>query len=736
MPNHQAATTQQPALVRAAPRRPRRRAAGSTSIRPATSGSNRGGCSGPCSAEPVAVELAVRRAARGRQRARRTSGALLRRDAPARRRRPTPALAERARSAALPARGRGGRGTPFLNYRRFFDVSDLAGVRVEDPDVFAASHALIAELWDAGIVDGLRVDHVDGLADPATYLRRLGDLVPDTFVVVEKILAADEALPPGWPVAGTTGYEAATDLTAVLIDPGRPGPTRSARCSRRRARRAFATSNARRRSWCSASCSRRSGGGCAARSTRPRPRPTIDARPDGSRDALAEITLGARVYRTYCTGEPARRERPRAASPTRSTSARAACSEPARSPRCRPLLLGDDLPTAAAAARARVLVQRWQQLTGPVMAKGHEDTADYRYPVAPRPSRGRQRSVRSGARRRRAVPRRTPRGAPTRAGPASPRRRRTTPSAARTSRPPRRAERTRRRVRGGLARWIAHARPRADHHARRARASSRRRCSAPGRSTPRRSTTSTPRLADVPGEGAARGQGGVVVARTRRGARSARRRLSPRRRSPTADACCTTRSANSSTTSPGTARSTASRSSRGSSARPARADIYRGCELWDFSLVDPDNRRPVDYGLRIALLRDRSDDWRSGAVKMHMTAAGLHARRAHPEVFTRRRVRSRSRSPTTPRSRSRARASRRGRSRAHRACAPGSRLATIGRSVATCGATARSTLPPDAPQQWRDVYTDASSKHATGTLLVGDVLTRLPAALLVSTLTV
>ena len=57
-------------------------------------------------------------------------------------------------------------GTPFLNYRRFFDVSELAGVRVEDPDVFAASHALIAELWDAGIVDGLRVDHVDGLADP------------------------------------------------------------------------------------------------------------------------------------------------------------------------------------------------------------------------------------------------------------------------------------------------------------------------------------------------------------------------------------------------------------------------------------------------------------------------------------------------------------------------------------------------------------------------------------------
>ena len=109
-------------------------------------------------------------------------------------------------------------GTPFLNYRRFFDVSELAGVRVEDPDVFAASHALIAELWDAGIVDGLRVDHVDGLADPATYLRRLGDLVPDAFVVTEKILAADEVLPPDWPVAGTTGYESTADLTAVLID--------------------------------------------------------------------------------------------------------------------------------------------------------------------------------------------------------------------------------------------------------------------------------------------------------------------------------------------------------------------------------------------------------------------------------------------------------------------------------------------------------------------------------------
>ena len=412
-------------------------------------------------------------------------------------------------------------GTPFLNYRRFFDVSELAGVRVEDPDVFAASHALIAELWDAGIVDGLRVDHIDGLADPATYLRRLGDLVPDAFVVTEKILAADEVLPPDWPVAGTTGYESTADLTAVLIDSdGR------ARLEARAARgtgpdRATTPWNARRRTSCSASCSRRSGDAFAARSTRPRPPPTSIWTPTSSPRALAEITLGLRVYRTYCTGEPAGpTDRARIADAL--TVARAHASEP----RPRRGIAPSSSVTRFRARRRPTrleLVRLWQQLTGPVMAKGREDTACYRYPVLLAQGRGRQRSVRSRDRRRRPVPHE--RRAPRRLRPTRPHRdddaRHQTQRG--PPRPPRRAERTLRGVRSGPRPLDRDARTVADHQ--RARAPVRG-ADTPRHLAPRPARARRPRAAPVglPGEGTARSKGGVVVARARRGARSARRR--------------------------------------------------------------------------------------------------------------------------------------------------------------------------------------------------------------------
>ncbi|MGW1521208.1 malto-oligosyltrehalose synthase [Streptomyces sp. NPDC002287] len=106
-----------------------------------------------------------------------------------------------------------------LNYRRFFTISDLIGVRVEDPEVFAATHAKVLELVRDGVVAGLRIDHVDGLADPGEYLRRLRSAVGDgCWVVVEKILAREEGLPPSWPVAGTTGYDALHRVDGVLTD--------------------------------------------------------------------------------------------------------------------------------------------------------------------------------------------------------------------------------------------------------------------------------------------------------------------------------------------------------------------------------------------------------------------------------------------------------------------------------------------------------------------------------------
>ncbi|MFB7917341.1 malto-oligosyltrehalose synthase [Streptomyces sp. NPDC056061] len=106
-----------------------------------------------------------------------------------------------------------------LNYRRFFTISGLIGVRVEDPEVFAATHGKILELVREGVIDGLRVDHPDGLADPASYLERLKAAAAGRWTVVEKILTDDERLPADWAVAGTTGYDALHRVDGLFVDP-------------------------------------------------------------------------------------------------------------------------------------------------------------------------------------------------------------------------------------------------------------------------------------------------------------------------------------------------------------------------------------------------------------------------------------------------------------------------------------------------------------------------------------
>ncbi|MGW5097418.1 malto-oligosyltrehalose synthase [Streptomyces nodosus] len=105
-----------------------------------------------------------------------------------------------------------------LNYRRFFSISELIGVRVEDPEVFAATHGTLLRLLDEGLIHGLRVDHPDGLADPDAYLGRLYEAASGRWTVVEKILAPGERLPAGWPVAGTTGYDALRQVDGVFTD--------------------------------------------------------------------------------------------------------------------------------------------------------------------------------------------------------------------------------------------------------------------------------------------------------------------------------------------------------------------------------------------------------------------------------------------------------------------------------------------------------------------------------------
>jgi (1->4)-alpha-D-glucan 1-alpha-D-glucosylmutase len=106
-----------------------------------------------------------------------------------------------------------------LRYRRFFDVNELIGLRQEDAAVFNETHRLVLGWVERGLVDGLRIDHPDGLRDPAGYLARLRDAAPEAWIVVEKILAPDEELPGGWPVDGTTGYDFANLATGLFVDP-------------------------------------------------------------------------------------------------------------------------------------------------------------------------------------------------------------------------------------------------------------------------------------------------------------------------------------------------------------------------------------------------------------------------------------------------------------------------------------------------------------------------------------
>ena len=111
-----------------------------------------------------------------------------------------------------------------LNYRRFFAVNTLAAVRVEDPEVFAETHVEIRRWFEEGLVDGLRVDHPDGLRDPKRYLEDLAALTGGAYVLVEKILEPGEDLPSSWATQGTTGYDALALVDRVLTDPAGQAP--------------------------------------------------------------------------------------------------------------------------------------------------------------------------------------------------------------------------------------------------------------------------------------------------------------------------------------------------------------------------------------------------------------------------------------------------------------------------------------------------------------------------------
>jgi (1->4)-alpha-D-glucan 1-alpha-D-glucosylmutase len=270
-------------------------------------------------------------------------------------------------------------GNQELDYRRFFDIDSLVGLRIQEEEVFEATHGLALGWLADGSVQGLRIDHIDGLYDPEAYLRRLRGSSPRAWILAEKVLEGAERVPSSWPIDGTTGYDFLNHAMRVLTDPGGEEPlTRYwgelapeetdfenlvRDCKHLVLKEALASDLNRLVERLAS---------LAQKHRRHR---------DWSRyelaEALSEVVVAFPVYRTYVrpgdenVGETDRR----------------VIAEACRRARARRVDVDDRvfdfiesvLLLRWAEAEERELVMRFQQLTGPAMAKGLEDTAFYRY---------------------------------------------------------------------------------------------------------------------------------------------------------------------------------------------------------------------------------------------------------------------------------------------------------------------------------------------------------------------
>ncbi|MCL2584954.1 MAG: malto-oligosyltrehalose synthase, partial [Streptosporangiales bacterium] len=264
-------------------------------------------------------------------------------------------------------------GLTTLNWRRFFDVTSLIGVRVEDPGVFAATHETVLRLVREGLVDGLRVDHPDGLADPRGYLRRL-TAAAGTWVVVEKILQPAERLPADWPCAGTTGYDSLRVTDGLFVDPA--GGDRLTREYERYARHAGGGPVPVRFADVALAAKREIAGGVLGAEVARLVPALVRARPGTEEEKAArtvtEVLAAFGVYRAYTY--PGERTSPTARRQVRDAVAAAKRHLPG-SLRSLADTVGD-----LALGGDRDFAVRFGQTTGPVLAKGIEDTASYRWP--------------------------------------------------------------------------------------------------------------------------------------------------------------------------------------------------------------------------------------------------------------------------------------------------------------------------------------------------------------------
>jgi (1->4)-alpha-D-glucan 1-alpha-D-glucosylmutase len=489
------------------------------------------------------------------------------------------------------------RGDAELNYRRFFAIVDLAGLRVEDPEVFEATHAEILRWYREGSVQGIRVDHPDGLRDPGEYMRRLHDAARDAWLVVEKILEPEEDLPP-WPVAGTTGYDALAEICGVFVDPTTEaffdtldhhltGGETSWQDLVHQTKCHVATT------LLDAELARLS-----------RLIPEVDAAPR----ALAELAACFPVYRSYL--------------PFGSRHlARARAEAGRRRPALIPAL---DQLTGRLRNASDELAVRFQQYTGAVMAKGVEDTAFYRWT--------------------RFTARNEVGNDPSKFG--------VSPDEFHEA-----AAERQRRWPAGMTTLSTHDTKRSeDVRARLAVLSE-----LPGdwtevvRRWVRIAPLPDPSLAHLIWQAAV---GAWPISRERlqayalkaaREAGVATTWQHPNERFESALRAMVDRVYDdpalhrevadfaASITPPGWSNSLSQKLLQ--LTMPGVPDTYQGTELWDYSLVDPDNRRPVDFGVRRELLGRIDEGWQppidhSGAAKLLVTSRTLRRRRRRPELFT------------------------------------------------------------------------------------------------------
>jgi (1->4)-alpha-D-glucan 1-alpha-D-glucosylmutase len=489
------------------------------------------------------------------------------------------------------------RGDTELNYRRFFAIVDLAGLRVEDPQVFEATHAEILRWYREGSVQGIRVDHPDGLRDPGDYLRRLHDAAPDAWIVVEKILEPGEEL-PDWPVAGTTGYDAMAEVCGVFVDTTTEaffdtldhhltGGETSWQDLVHQTKYSVATTL------------------LAAELARMAALvPEIEAAPR----ALAELAACFPVYRSYLSFGARHLAR------ARSEAGR-------RRPELIPAL---DRLTARLRNPADELAVRFQQFTGAVMAKGVEDAAFYRWT--------------------RFTARNEVGNDPTKFGVSTDEFHDT-------------AESRQLRWPVGMTALSTHDTKRSED----VRARLAVLAELPGdwteviRRWVRIAPLPDPSLAHLIWQ-AAVGAWPIERERLQAYALKAAREAGvatawqhPNERFEAALAEMVDRIYDdhvlhrevadfaAAITPPGWSNALGQKLVQ--LAMPGVPDVYQGSELWDHSLVDPDNRRPVDFGLRRELLGRIDDGWQppiddSGAAKLLVTARTLRLRRHRPELFT------------------------------------------------------------------------------------------------------